>query len=272
MNSKKNILVYTFFLLSVFCTRAQPVVDAGPYKTICPGGQVTIGGHPTASGGSKPYTYSWTPSASLNYPDSANPVAHPTATTHYTVFVKDLSGKTQQDTVTVYVYPYSLTVNPDSATIHQGQTITLHAQAPNDSAVYWSATSNIYNANTLNPDVFPTATTTYSLTVAFPHHCFLYIKVKVTVLPSTELYFYNSFTPNGDGANDYFYIGNIGDYPNNTLEIYNRYGQKIFNETGYNNDWDGKYLGTDLPSGTYFYILDTHDTAGKFKGEINIIR
>ena len=258
------------FLLSIFYAKAQLSVVAGTYQKICPGASTPLGAKP--SGGKAPYTYSWTPSTSLNYPDSANPIAYPTSTTIYTVTIKDALGDIVTDTVTVYVYPYSLTVAPDSATILEGQTITIHAQAPNDSAVYWSAIGNIYNANTLNPDVFPTGTTTYSLTVAFPHHCFLYSKVKITVIPNTKLYFYNSFTPNGDGANDYFYIGNIADFPNNTLEVYNRYGQKIFNETGYNNDWDGKYLGTELPCGTYFYILDTHDTPGKFKGEVTIIR
>ncbi|MHB8259008.1 MAG: gliding motility-associated C-terminal domain-containing protein [Bacteroidia bacterium] len=270
MYSKKFILICVCLLGSILFVQAQLVVHAGTYKKICPGTQVVLGGNPTAQGGQKPYSYAWTPTVSVNYPDSANPVASPTITTIYTVTVRDSAGTVTKDTVTIYVYPYYVYAGRDT-TILEGQTITLHGQAPGDSAVWWS-TGGIYNANTLNPDVFPAQTTTVTLIGMFPHGCSLYSSLVITVIPSSVLYFYNSFSPNGDGANDVFYIGNISQYPNNTLEIYNRYGQKVYNVTGYNNDWAGSYLGTDLPSGTYFYILDTHDKPGKFKGEVNIIR
>ncbi|HEX7414068.1 MAG TPA: gliding motility-associated C-terminal domain-containing protein [Bacteroidia bacterium] len=271
MYSKKFILFCVCLLAGVLSAQAQLVVNAGTYKRICPGTQVVLGGNPTAHGGQKPYSYVWAPTTSLNYPDSANPIASPTTTTIYTVTVRDGVGGVAKDTVTIYVYPYYVYAGRDT-TIYEGQTITLHGQAPGDSISWWSPNGSIYNQNTLNPDVFPTATTSYTLVAVFPHGCTYYTNLTVKVIPNSELYFYNSFSPNGDGANDYFYIGNISQYPNNTLEIYNRYGQKIYSVTGYNNDWTGSYLGTDLPSGTYFYILDTHEKPGKFKGEVNIIR
>jgi gliding motility-associated-like protein len=274
MSLKKNILVcISFFTLNI-AAQTTFTVNAGEYQKICSGGKVILGGNPTAKGGQKPYSYVWTPTVSINYPDSSNPIASPTITTTYTVVVTDSIAKHKQsDTVTVYVYPYSLSVKPKDTTIKSGQTITLHAQVSSgDSIIYWSPGGSIYNQNTLNPDVFPSVTTEYTVVAAFDHGCAIYDSIIVHVIPSTELVFYNSFTPNGDGANDYFYIGNIGLYPNNTLQIYNRYGQLIYNETGYNNDWKGTCLGSDVPGGTYFYILDTHDTPGKFHGDVTIIR
>jgi len=276
---KTNILFY-LCLLAFGLSAQTPTfsVDAGPYRKICPGVSTVLGGNPTASGGSGNYQYVWHPGKSLNDSTISKPTATPSVTTTYTVFVNDLSfpGRTNKDTVTVYVYPYYINAGRDT-TIKQGQTIALHGQiAPGDSTVWWSPQhGSMYNQNSPNPDFFSQAPGKDSvlLIVNFHHGCVFYDYVVITVLPSTELFFYNSFSPNGDGANDVFYIGNLNLYPNSSIEIYNRYGQKVLTKTPYENDWNGTYFGTELPCGTYFYILDTHDDkAGKYKGEVNIIR
>ncbi|HXD91682.1 MAG TPA: gliding motility-associated C-terminal domain-containing protein [Bacteroidia bacterium] len=274
---KKNILFYLCLLtIGLSAQTTTFSVDAGPYRKICPGDTTILGGNPTASGGSGNYQYTWHPGKSLYDSTISKPTAGPISTTTYTVFVKDLStGETQKDTVTVYVYPYYVNAG-QNVTIKQGQAVALHGQAPGDSVVWWSPQHGaMYNQNSLNPDyVSQTAGNDTLLLVAkFPHGCALYSRVIITVLPSTELVFYNSFSPNGDGANDSFIIGNLELYPNNTLDIYNRYGQKVLTKNPYNNDWNGSYFGAELPCGTYFYILDTHDDkGGKYHGEVNIIR
>ncbi|QFZ53650.1 T9SS type B sorting domain-containing protein [Oceanihabitans sp. IOP_32] len=77
---------------------------------------------------------------------------------------------------------------------------------------------------------------------------------------------FNLFSPNGDGNNDTFIINCIENYPNNTLEVYNRWGNLVYRKTGYNNDWDGTSNGRSvirasekLPVGTYYYVLDLGD-------------
>ncbi|WP_346883945.1 gliding motility-associated C-terminal domain-containing protein, partial [uncultured Algibacter sp.] len=77
---------------------------------------------------------------------------------------------------------------------------------------------------------------------------------------------YNEFSPNDDGDNDTFIIGCIDRYPNNRLEVYNRWGNIVFKKNGYNNDWDGTSNGRSvvgksetLPVGTYYYVLDLGD-------------
>ncbi|WP_410503572.1 gliding motility-associated C-terminal domain-containing protein [Flavobacterium sp. Root901] len=77
-------------------------------------------------------------------------------------------------------------------------------------------------------------------------------------------------SPNGDGKNDRFYIQGIECYPNNTVEIYNRWGVLVFEKDGYNNE-DRVFKGYSegrttikqsdgLPAGTYFYILKYKDS------------
>ena len=70
------------------------------------------------------------------------------------------------------------------------------------------------------------------------------------------------FSPNGDGYNDFFVIDGLERYPNNKLTIFNRWGNIVFEGAPYTNNFDGttnkglRIGGDQLPSGTYFYILD----------------
>ena len=77
---------------------------------------------------------------------------------------------------------------------------------------------------------------------------------------------YSEFSPNGDGVNDNFVIGCIDNYPNNKLEIYNRWGNIVYKMNNYNNEWNGASNGrevfndsNDLPEGTYYYKLELGD-------------
>lgn len=78
-----------------------PTASAGVDTTFCTGDSVAIGGSPTASGGSSPYTYSWNPSTGLSSSTTANPKANPGSTTNYIVTVTDVYGCTKKDTAVV---------------------------------------------------------------------------------------------------------------------------------------------------------------------------
>ena len=90
----------------------------------------------------------------------------------------------------------------------------------------------------------------------------------------TDFHIPDGFSPNGDGVNDLFVIRGILHYPGNTFVIYNRWGNKVFEATPYQNTWDGKSSeglqvgGDQLPVGTYFYVLDLEDGTPVFKGTI----
>ena len=272
MKAPGRFWALSFLFCALFAAAQPPTVDAGPYRKLCPDyGVTTLGGSPTASGGVAPYTYSWSPAGTLSSGTAANPTTSTQVTTTFTVLVRGGNGETMSDTVTVFVYPYAVDAGNDT-TIRKGQTITLKGEANGAQQVSWTPSYNMYNSMTLNPDVYPNTTTLYTLTATFAQ-CELQDTVRVTVIDSDELFFFNTFTPNGDGANDNFSVGNIELYPDNVLEIYNRYGQKVYTKTGYQNDWNGKYLNQELPAGTYYYLLDTKsEKGGKYQGHVNIIR
>lgn len=88
-----------------------------------------------------------------------------------------------------------------------------------------------------------------------------------TISPNC-LKIYNEFSPNDDGQNDTFYIDCITQYPDNELQIFNRWGNLVYYRKGYDNTWDGKADGSakTLPEGTYFYILDLGNGSAKKSG------
>lgn len=78
-------------------------------------------------------------------------------------------------------------------------------------------------------------------------------------IPSTNLglEIYNAVSPNGDGKHDVFEIKGIEQeiYKNNKVEIFNRWGDRVYKQSGYNNK-DIAFDGGTLPDGTYYYVLD----------------
>jgi gliding motility-associated-like protein len=82
-------------------------------------------------------------------------------------------------------------------------------------------------------------------------------------------------TPNGDGDNDLFLINCIEDFPDNQLEVYNRYGQLVFQVQNYDNTWNGYGAnGQALPEGPYYYVflyVDGNGNEEQLKGSLTIL-
>ena len=90
---------------------------------------------------------------------------------------------------------------------------------------------------------------------------------------------FNEFSPNQDGYNDYFYIKCVELYPNNRLEVFNRWGNKVYEKQNYNNTWDGTAntgnvinKNAKLPVGTYYYVFDLGDGTKPLSGWLYIQR
>ncbi|GAA0892976.1 hypothetical protein GCM10009122_26550 [Fulvivirga kasyanovii] len=92
-----------------------------------------------------------------------------------------------------------------------------------------------------------------------------------------EVFINQQVSPDGDGVNDFWEIESIEQYPANNVKLYNRWGNLIFEQDGYNNAdkvWTGNsnsgllLLGDRLPSGTYFYVIDLGDGSALKSGYI----
>jgi len=78
------------------------------------------------------------------------------------------------------------------------------------------------------------------------------------VIPDSVLKIPNAFSPNGDGINDTWIIEGLKGYPDAHVDIFNRWGQPVFNSLGYSIPWDGRYKGKLLPVGTFYYVINAN--------------
>ena len=75
------------------------------------------------------------------------------------------------------------------------------------------------------------------------------------------------FSPNGDGLNEVFEVENLLYFDNVRFQVFNRWGQEVYSDSNYRNNWDG----AGLSEGTYFFLMDV-PSLGKFRGELTLLR
>jgi gliding motility-associated-like protein len=159
---------------------------------------------------------------------------------------------------------------PDK-TIVEGESVELEGTANGTYPVIWTPTQTLTfpAGNPLRPQAAPLVTTTYTLS-AKVGDCTDESKVTVTVLPRVRIP--NAFSPNGDGLDDTWEIDRIAEYPNSRVIIFNRWGNKLFETTGYRrgNEWDGTIKGQPAPLGTYYYVI-TLGNGKSYTGPLTIV-
>jgi gliding motility-associated-like protein len=134
----------------------------------------------------------------------------------------------------------------------------------------WSPATYLDNASIPNPTATPQESITYTVKVIIDEGCEVIDDVKVIV--RRELKIPNGFTPNGDGVNDTWEIANIAFQPDAVVEVFDRWGNRIFHSQGYSKQWDGTFNGQPLPTHTYFYVITAENGKQKWTGALNVLR
>ena len=67
-------------------------------------------------------------------------------------------------------------------------------------------------------------------------------------------------------------IYGLNDFTDVIVKVYNRWGQEVFSSVGYNQPWDGKYNGVDLPTAAYYYVIEINESDKVFNGTVTIKR
>ena len=196
-----------------------------------------------------------------------------TNTTLFKVVVQSANCNIDSTTgLKINVLPQNtVSAGPDKI-ISQGQNTALNGSGVGI-PLWLPAEAALNNPEILNPIANPILSTFYILTITDTNACVNSDTVLITVLPiAFDGLISSVFTPNGDGINDNWYIENIKYYPENEVTVYNIYGNVVYNQKGYNNDWQGTYNNAPLPDGTYFYVFKVGGSGSIIKGSLDILR
>ncbi|MGE6356908.1 gliding motility-associated C-terminal domain-containing protein, partial [Flavobacterium sp. NPDC079362] len=201
-----------------------------------------------------------------------------TYTYSYQICDKLNSGNCSTATITITVVPNGI-INIVSKACNDDSTLIdllklLPENTPTTGVWVDSTNSNTIQGNTFNALGLALGSYTFEYRIA-DQNCSRSIVLSMEVnddckvLACGNVVVNNAFSPNGDGINDFFKIDNIDDttcYPENNVEIYNRWGILVFETDNYNNTsnaFDGTSRGRTtvkqsdgLPTGTYFYIIN----------------
>jgi gliding motility-associated-like protein len=228
--------------------------------------------------------YYWSPTAFiLGKPDSAYIQVTPRKTTTYSITAINDSGCVFTDSITVNVSTLNdsilhISALSDSVLLGFGTELMI---SPDLGYVYdWSPKETVENPNESTTLVYPNQTTTYTSQVTDPNNSNCSYKKEITVYAyeincgEPDIFIPNAFSPNGDGQNDAFKI--TGDVIETMeLEIYNRWGELVFETDQPIMGWDGTFNGTRVEPNVYVYQINiTCIDQRRFskKGNITVIR
>lgn len=157
--------------------------------------------------------------------------------------------------------------------IYAGESVQLDGYT-DGANFYWEPAIWLSATDVLDPIAFPEQTTTFFLT-ATNGVCELTDEMVITV--TSDLLIPDVFSPNGDGINDTWEIKGASRYPNMRIEVYDKWGQRVFESVSYNEEkfWDGTFNGKLLRTSTYYYVVSLNEQGPNdtvYKGAVTIVR
>ncbi len=231
---------------SVYISLVTPMVTAGNDTTVCPGEVALF----WASGAN---TYQWLPAVNPIQSDYSLVEAHANDTTQFVVIGTDAFGCIASDTVMYYTYEPAFIQTIGDVYALFGEPVQLSATATTSGIFVWSPSEYLDCAVCPNPLATPNQNFTYTVSYTDENGCSASDEVHIHYDPI--IYVPNAFTPNdGDQINsEFFAIGaNISDFK---LEIYNRWGELIYEGDELSKTWDGTYRGKKCPDGVYTWKI-----------------
>ncbi|SEN44751.1 gliding motility-associated C-terminal domain-containing protein [Mucilaginibacter gossypiicola] len=273
--SKDNCNIATSEMTITF--GKTPGTNAGTDLEVCAKRDpIKLDGNILIPGGGK-----WTSSGSgtLLYPENAEGAV-------YTPSEDDIKNRSVKLTLTANAPGQCYTASDDMIikfipppTVDAGgiryvlknHTITLMPTVSDENVQYlWLPDVGLNNNKIKEPVVTGDADIAYTLYVTDVRGCVNQSQTIIKVSPDITVP--NTFTPNGDGFNDYWEVKGLVAYESSTVDVFNRYGERLYHSVGYGVPWDGNFNGRQLPAGTYFYIIDLKTGKPPLSGSVTILR
>jgi gliding motility-associated-like protein len=179
----------------------------------------------------------------------------------------------------VYVYLCDDKVPAEAGsmqTICKGDSVQIGSTPKSEYTYHWQPAIGLSNTSIANPKASPANTTTYYLQQTDFMGDITFDSVTVNVIAdcdttSDDIFIPNIFSPNGDLNNDVLYVRSHN-IKTMDLNIYNRWGEKVFETKDINKGWDGRYNGGACNAGVFVWYLNAtlkNDKTIVKKGECN---
>jgi len=213
------------------------------------------------------------------------------------------NGATTQDITSLYIGNYSVTItdanncsvdtsftvlndsafvvvaSPHQTVIDLGESVDIVATISGGTLanIIWTPSEFLSCGDCLNPNASPVNSIYYIATATSDSGCVASDKVVINVVPDYSIFIPNVFTPNGDGNNDFFEVfGNKKAWKQFEVQVFNRWGEKVYESGDMNFKWDGVYKGQPSPQAVYVYqihlvYLDNY-TDKLYKGSVTLVR
>lgn len=270
-----DYLVYAYkdttcFSIDTFTINVQePIVAVGENNArFCKGEYVNL----FVDGG---LYYRWQPHYKINDTLVQNPQVNPDTNTRYLArIMNDCFEDSIYVDVSVDTIPF-VTLPPDTF-IEREDFISIAVLTNNNNSVEWFPKDNITSPFSLFTNVNPTERTEYYVLATDDNSCVGSDTIVIDVVGVNHVLLPSGFSPNGDGVNDYFGVLKHKNVKRlEYLDVYNRWGQKIYSTEDINDKWDGRIGNQLVPSGTYTWMIKIVTNEGdiiKKEGNISIIQ
>jgi gliding motility-associated-like protein len=261
-----------------------PVLNVNPDSIICVNSKLTYLGQ-LVNPDTSAVSWFWRfPNGSTSNAQNPGSIAY-TVPGSFTWMVRAMNSSGCADSIngSLLVNPLPTVTIPASITKMIGIPLKIPATYSSGVTKYtWSGP-----ANTLDCDNCPQPVTTtkfntkYSVAVTDSNGCSARADVQVIVLcKGAKIFVPNTFSPNGDGTNDVFYVRGTGLDRMKSLRVFNRWGEVVFEQRDFpsNNEmygWDGKYKGRIAQPGVYIYQVEVYCENGEiihFEGNLSLIQ
>ncbi len=271
-DASNNVVSTSFTVTVINLTQASAGLDAA----YCANEQVVVTGNSPASGETSAWSYNGG-SGLFATPNAATSVVNINSASTYDLVYTITSGAcSTTDIVSIVVNAAITNVSAGVNRTVAGNMVELTGSPLNAGQTgMWSSVNEGISF------ALPTSSTTTASGLAAGANTLTWTvsaagceSVSASVVITSDFSASTAFTPNGDGENDTFEIPALAATPNATIEIFNRWGNLVFESTGakYGKGWDGTFEGSELPVASYYYVIDLKDGSSQKKGYVSIIR
>ena len=242
---------------------------------ICAGDEIEIG-----VSGAEGRAIQWTPVSGLSCSDCEKPKASPDQTITYTAVVEGCNGTLDSISLTVEVLPYPSITSPEDVTIENGESISLSVDKQfSDTKISWYESGNVVCENCDVITASPSTTTEYTIVGSNELGCTMEEKVTIFIEDDCDMdniEIVNAMTVNNDGVNDRFTIRNNGQSEIILVQIFNRWGEIVFESTSIDEQWDGTYRNKPVNPAVFTYLVKVRCIGGNetsvLRGNVTVIR